>query len=1027
MSLTWDLLWQSSLFLTVGLLASLTLRRCPARAHRALILAVIAALLTPLLSQSVRRTGWGMLRPFEPKVVRTEVSAPASPDFVEPRGSRVTGPFAASGTLVDSHRATSVAAVANASANQAPAVASAPNSHAFTFSWRRMALGSWLLLSCLAFFRLVASFLRGFGMILGSLPLEDVKLVQAASQSLTRLGLATAPELRSSPELRCPSVWCWGSRPILLVPLVLRENEEVINWDSVFCHELAHWRRLDHMWALTGQLLVCVLPWNPLAWWTKARLGQLAELACDDWVLASGLPSTDYAASLLELIPQRGASPALAAVSSPGGLVGRMKHILDDRRSSPMIGRVWASLALATTLLAASALALAQAGSASSRDEKAQKPVPSPANDPSRKEPAKMKRIVHVTVQGPDGKPIESARVLWVGVSKPALGYMALPHDHPERTGPQYKELAQVLTDEKGRVELSEEFNSGDDTPTELFVTAPGFGIRSHLLRESLAESELKLTMAPEVLIHGRLLTPAGAPAVGVRVLLNSFHNDAVKNEEGMFVGLGETDEELPIYWPRPRKTDSDGRFTIEGVPREVYANLSFWHPDFAVDEVTVNTLADGSLSPGIKAFEIVPVPPTFIHTLEPARPVQGRVTDKETGKPLAGMLIEMIPMRSHGGMQFHGRTNADGRFRISGHQANFMYITSVHPRADSGYLPTTVNRQGWPAGAKFLEVNFALEKGRLIPGRVVNRETGQPIAGAAVVYQPAPKNPNNQRTYDLRSTVLTAPDGTFKIAGLPGEGMLAVEVPDPDALRKLMSGTVYGKTAYPHGSLSVDVPIAGAPKPVELAVRKGVTIEARVVDPGGQVVPGITAYYAGIQACLIHSQNAGLEFPDGIVRIRGADPERTYHVFFIQPKRKLGTIAELKYDRNAKGPIEVRLQPTASVRGKVATGSGSVPQGCQVYALLLLNKDRKELSNQDLFNDDLAEFYSNILGQHNVRFEIERPGSNGEFSLKDLIPGASFSVEAAEGPRAARAAVPDLKPGEDRDLGTLVLKERKQ
>src|SRR5208282_2129973 len=137
-----------------------------------------------------------------------------------------------------------------------------------------------------------------------------------------------------------------------------------------------------------------------------------------------------------------------------------------------------------------------------------------------------------------------------------------------------------------------------------------------------------------------------------------------------------------------------------------------------------------------------------------------------------------MTPMRTHGGMPFMGRTDSDGRFRISGHQTSGMYITTVHPGADSGYLAASDQHQGWPAGAKFLEVNFALEKGRLIQGRVIDRDTKQPVQGAAVMYQPASKNPNNKPGYDLRNTVLTAHDGTFRITGLPGDGMLVVEVP---------------------------------------------------------------------------------------------------------------------------------------------------------------------------------------------------------------------------------------------------------
>ena len=230
-----------------------------------------------------------------------------------------------------------------------------------------------------------------------------------------------------------------------------------------------------------------------------------------------------------------------------------------------------------------------------------------------------------------------------------------------------------------------------------------------------------------------------------MRVVLNGFHNDTNGDQEGMYTGLTEKDEELPDFWPRPVKTDAEGRFTIRGVPEGVYATLSFWHPDFAVDEVIVSTMPDGTISPVLKAFEIIPVKPTFTHTLEPARPVQGRVTDKSTGKPLAGMPVEMIPMRRHGGMPFAGMTDADGRYRISGHQADRMYITTVYPRADSGYLATSDDRQGWPAGAKFLEVNFALEKGRLIHGKVLDKDTKQPVRGAAVMYQPGAQEPEQQ------------------------------------------------------------------------------------------------------------------------------------------------------------------------------------------------------------------------------------------------------------------------------------------
>jgi beta-lactamase regulating signal transducer with metallopeptidase domain len=104
---------------------------------------------------------------------------------------------------------------------------------------------------------------------------------------------------------------------LALIPESALEPSRPLDWEGILCHELAHWRRRDHLAAFLAEILVCVLPWNPLAWWAKTRLSQLAELACDDWVLASGSEGTDYAASLLELVPQRGPSLALTCPASP--------------------------------------------------------------------------------------------------------------------------------------------------------------------------------------------------------------------------------------------------------------------------------------------------------------------------------------------------------------------------------------------------------------------------------------------------------------------------------------------------------------------------------------------------------------------------------------------------------------------------------------------------------------------------------------------------------------------------------------
>jgi hypothetical protein len=94
---------------------------------------------------------------------------------------------------------------------------------------------------------------------------------------------------------------------------------------------------------------------------------------------------------------------------------------------------------------------------------------------------------------------------------------------------------------------------------------------------------------------------------------------------------------------------------------------------------------------------------------------------------------------------------------------------------------------------------------------------------------------------------------------------------------------------------------------------------------------------------------------------------------------------------------------------------------------MLIMAEDKKELSRDEMFNQNLAQFYSNVLGGRNFFFLNREANNRGEFSFEAIIPGARFYVSASGPGRSAFAAVPELKPGENRDLGTVTLKEDRQ
>ncbi len=585
------------------------------------------------------------------------------------------------------------------------------------------------------------------------------------------------------------------------------------------------------------------------------------------------------------------------------------------------------------------------------------------------------------------------------------------------------------MTDTAGRFGLTAEFDAEHFPGRTVIVRAKGSGISGRIFfGESVKESDgkderLTFRLRSPVTIEGRLLTPAGAPAAGVKVLLEEFH-EGDSELEGEWVSGGRVnyDEEFrPDYWPESWTTGADGRFRIEGiVPEKVVAHLHFRHSDFADDDIIVST----GLAPTdwLRAFDVKPVGARFTHTLEPARPVTGIVTDGETGQPLGGFLINMLPTRGtnrYGGfMAVRATTDATGRYRVAGGAGESFWVT-VYPDPGSGFIPIEKRQNQWPSGAKVLEVNVAVSRGRVVRGRVVQAEGGSPVPGASVVYQPDPSNPHNKSEYHFNSPVLTDSDGKFALAALPGPGLLAVEGPTPDFIRVAISesGSRRSAQAYPHAFARIDLPDDKNKETPEtrLTLRKGVKLEARLVGRDGAAAGLVMGWCQEMMASQLQNWGSPQAFPEGRFRLDGADPERTYRVFFIEPKLKLGAVAELKYD--PKGPLVVRLQRAATAKGTVVDQKGRPLQRTQILAWIDLTKGDRELTRNDFFDQ------SHVVPYLMFTMEPLLQSYPAEFNYDTLIPGVRYYVQGGEMYHAIAA----LKPGEVRDLGKVVVTQQKE
>jgi RNA polymerase sigma factor (sigma-70 family) len=656
-------------------------------------------------------------------------------------------------------------------------------------------------------------------------------------------------------------------------------------------------------------------------------------------------------------------------------------------------------------------------------------PVAQPVTAPvDRKGKLSQKHAIKGLVLSPDGKPVSSATVYWLGYPRFQRNRNAMPRGwYKEKPETREKMLALGKTNAGGRFELVADFDSEDYTGRMVIVKTVGEGLSgrnfvSETVKEGSGEDErLTFKLRPTATIEGRLLTPAGAPAVGVKVLLEDFR-DSENELEGDGVSSGDVRDYEPQFdfWPRSWTTDKNGRFQIEGiVPRMMVAQIRFRHPDFADDDVIVSTGLP--LSDWLRAFNVKPVDAKFTHTLEPARPVTGVVTDKETGKPLSGVLVEMVSstMRNRYGGNYPvlARTDSSGRYRAAG-AAGDTYEVAAYPDPASGYLSVKKKRNKWPAGAKVLEIDLAVPKsqGIILRGRVVEAGSDRPVAGASVVYEPGPGNPHNRDEYDFWNPVLTDGEGHFALTVLPGKGRLAVDAPTPDFIHVPVTSNI-SSIASPHGFARLDLTTEKDKDnpPVQIALRRGVNLEARLVGPDGLPVKEMVLGLCDeIMASQLNNSSAReiSAAVEGMFRLEGADPEQTYRAFFLEPKRRLGAVVELKCDPN--GPVEVRMQPTATAKGVVVDHKGRPVKGTQILLWMARTKDDRKLTKNDFYDE------GKLLVYNMITMEPLLPTSPAEFCYDKLIPGVRYYVSAGE----THHPIPVLKPGEVLDLGKIVMKK---
>ena len=318
-----DAIIKATLLFATAALASLALRRATAAArHLVWALALVSAMVLPLLSLALPR--WQL-----PVVTLASSPTSAAEDPLlngspaPPIGVRApSAPRTA--TSRDSATARSVPFVSG------PATAGIPLQNV---PWRDLLLAAWLIGAAGVLLRLVTGLVGVQCLSRRTDRVKDAPWLPLARTLATQLGLANVIFHRSA---RATMPMAWGIlRPAVLMP------SDADGWHAerlriVLLHELAHVKRRDCLTHMLAQL-TCALYWfNPLVWVAARHLRTERERACDDLVLAAGTRGSDYADQLLEIARRargdrfpRLLGAASLAMAQRSQLEGRLMAILD--------------------------------------------------------------------------------------------------------------------------------------------------------------------------------------------------------------------------------------------------------------------------------------------------------------------------------------------------------------------------------------------------------------------------------------------------------------------------------------------------------------------------------------------------------------------------------------------------------------------------------------------------------------------------------------------------------------------------
>jgi RNA polymerase sigma factor (sigma-70 family) len=733
---------------------------------------------------------------------------------------------------------------------------------------------------------------------------------------------------------------------------------------------------------------------------------------------------------------------AALAIAADDGIAGVVSASVVELVKSMTVAMMVSKAKIAAIVFLALSL-LGGAGVWLNAQTHATAPLPGPppgakADERPQAAPSKPEQAKTVEFRGqvvdPDGKPFAGAKV-----------YLAYPA--PKKPPIPARATSDVEGRFRFRVARSDFERSDKPAPwTQAVVVATakdyGLGLSEMLAVPSESNTTLMLGLAKDdAPLSGRVLDLQGKPVAGVTVRVHGLyaprHGDlaafvgALKDKKEFFSPLNENlfgfdvggryDRDVDPLFPSV-KTGEDGRFEIKGVGCERLASLRIEGPTIATRDVYAMTqTADTIHLPGWRRYEprtdkLTVYGNGFDHIAAPCRPIVGIVRDKDTGNPIPGAVVTSYKRPDchfSAVTDLRAVTDKNGRYRLLGMPKGQGNVIRAGSPEDEPYLMATQEIADTP-GLGPITADFTLKRGVWISGRVLDRTTRRPLH-AQVEYVIFADNPHRKEAPELSVEEYLQSwfkDGTFRVAALPGRGLLAARSWSDKYRMGVGADNIKGMgpdghfLTYPHLLFArhyhtlVEVnPAVGAKQiTCNLLLDPGQSLTGEVHGPDGKPLAGVRV--SGLRSYGGHGLWEHEPLKTSAFTVTGLGLEQSRLLEFIHIEKKLAGSVTVKGDD--KGPLVVKLAPAAALTGRLVTPEGKPVADGEVTA-------RHEAA--------IGSLPAGI-----------RPDKDGKFRIEGLVPGLTYRLGLVKGMYLHRldgAAGGELtfEQGQTRDLGDVVVK----